>query len=58
MDNNEEREHRIIGGESEQSLPNEQVRGGRDRDEFGQSLNDAEQEGVEEGHSRWLMEDG
>jgi hypothetical protein len=26
------------------------VRGGRDRDEFGQSLDDAEEEGVEKGH--------
>jgi hypothetical protein len=35
------------------------MRGGRDRDEFGQSLDDAEQEGVEDVHSlwRWLMVD-
>jgi hypothetical protein len=42
------------------------MRGGRDRDEFGQPLNDAEEEGVEEGHGflrgmengGWGMEDG
>jgi hypothetical protein len=42
------------------------VRGGRDGDEFGQSLDDTEEEGVEEGHGflggmgngEWRMEDG
>ena len=31
-------------------VPDEQVRGGRDRNEFREALNDAEEEGLEEGH--------
>ena len=31
------------------------MRGGRDRDEFGQSLDNAEEEGMEYVHSEWEM---
>ena len=55
------------------SLPKKQMRGRRDGNEFGQSLDDAKEEGLEEGHKMiegceieigrmvnggWLMADG
>jgi hypothetical protein len=42
---------RIIGGDAKESLRDEQMCSGRYRDEFGQPLNDAKEEGVEEGHN-------
>lgn len=39
-------------------MPDEQMCGGRNGDEFGQSLDDAEEEGLEEGHGGWRMVNG
>ena len=48
LDDDEEREHCVIRRDFEQLLGNEQMSGGGDRNEFRESLNDAEKEGLKD----------
>jgi hypothetical protein len=45
LNDDEEREHGIIGRDIENGLTDQKMCSGRNRNEFGQSLNDAEEEG-------------
>jgi hypothetical protein len=50
LNQHEERKHRVTGWDAEQLLCDEQMCGGRHGDKFGQSLDNAEEEGVKDGH--------
>ena len=50
LDDHVEGENFVTFGNAECSLADEQMRGGRDGDELSQSLDDAEEERLEEGH--------